>query len=371
MFVILISIFAKKTMKKFLLILLAFLFFSCNKKNESTFPLKKDIVQTVYASGKVYPENVYNVYSKLPGYVSKIFVNVGDTVYAGQTLLSIKSEVSEKNMEMAKNQLKLATVNISDNSPILKAIKEDVQTAFTKNVQDSTNFQRYLNVYKSNASSQLIYEQSKTQFEISRQNYIKALNNLEQKKNQLKLEYENAKLQYEAQQSNFSEYNIVSAIHGKVYDIIPKEGEFISNAVLLVIGNKNKFEVELFIDETDISLLKPQQKIVYEMDAYPNKIFYGKVKTIYQRINPTNKTCRVLASMDAENYPFLSGMSVEANIIISEKKQALVIPKNYLLNDRFVINKNHDTLSIKKGIEDIEYVEITDGINEKTELIMP
>jgi hypothetical protein len=64
-------------------------------------------------------------------------------------------------------------------------------------------------------------------------------------------------------------------------------------------------------------------------------------------------------------------MSVEANIIVAEKKDALVIPKNYLLNSEYVITSKKDTIKIKKGIEDLEYVEITEGINEKTEIIAP
>lgn len=359
-------------MKNFLSVCLGFLLLSCNSKKESIHPFRKDIVQAVYASGKVYPVNVYNVYPKLPGYISKIFVKAGELVNAGQTLMSIQSEVSEKNLEIAKNQLKLASINVSEQSPLLNALKEEIKSAHSKYRLDSSNYYRYLNLFKNNATSELQYEQAKTQFEISRQNYFKSLQNFEQTKNQLKVEYENAKLLYEAQQSNLSDYKIVSTINGKVYDIIPKEGELAGNQTLLmVIGNNNLFEVELYIDETDIQLVKPGQNIVYEIDAFPNKFFSGKVKSIYPRINPVNKTCRLLATIENDGVQFYSGMSVEANIVISEKKQALVIPKNYLLNRQYVITLNYDTIKVKTGIEDIEYVEIKEGIDEKTELIKP
>lgn len=352
-------------------IISVFLFY-CSKNKDITHPIKKDIVQAVYASGKIYPVNVYNVYSKLPGYIAKIHVQAGDIVKAGQVLITIRSESTEKNLEIARNQLKLASINISDNSPILKSLQEEVKSAYTKYSLDSSTFQKYQQLWKNNATTQLLYEQAKSQADISKQNYLKALNNFQQTKNQLKIEYENARLQFEALQSNWSEYQIVSAIEGKVYDILPKEGELVnSTALLMVIGDAHQFEVELQVDETDINYLKLNQKIVYQTDAYPDKIFSGEVKKIFQRINPINKTCRAIGSIQSDNCAFFSGMSVEANIIVSEKKQALVIPKNYLYNNQYVITSKKDTIKIKKGVEDLEYVEIIDGINETTEIIRP
>src|SRR5688572_4478783 len=98
-------------MHKYLLFLAAAALSGCGKKSDTTVPVRKDIVQAIYASGKIYPLNDYKIYAKLPGYVEKIHVRIGDSVKVGQPLLTIKSEVSEKNAEMAKNQYELAVKN--------------------------------------------------------------------------------------------------------------------------------------------------------------------------------------------------------------------------------------------------------------------
>ncbi len=364
-------------MKKYLIILFPFiLIYSCGKKKESTKPIKKDIIQAVYASGKIYPLNAYNVYSKLPGYVSKIHIKVGDSVVVGQPLLTIKSEVSEKNMQIAKNQYDLATKNFSEQSPILNALKDDIKAAQSKYQLDSLNFLRYYSLIKSNAISQLQYDQAKTQYDVSKQSYQKFINNYNNTKNQLKIELDNAKLQYEAQQSNYSEFIISAATSGKVYDIVPKEGELVnSNILLMVIGDAHQFEVELGIDETDVSYVHAQQKVIYTIDAYGDATFDGYTKEIYLRINPTNKTCKVTSTINLDKnnkVKVFSGMSVEANIIVAERKQALVIPKVYLINNSKLIRKEgNDTITIEKGIEDLEFVEILKGVDENTEIIKP
>lgn len=361
-------------MKNILSVFLGIALFSCGKKGDSTLPVRKDITQAVYASGKIYPLNDYKIYAKLPGYVEKIHVHIGDSVKIGQPLLTIKSEVSEKNVEIAKNQLELAQRNAGENSPVLLASNEDVATARSKYELDSANFVRYSNLLKENATSKLQLDQAKTQFDISKQNFLKAFNNYRSTLDRLNTELANAKLQFEAQNSSQNEYVISSVISGKVYDIVPKEGELVSNMLMLMeVGNGTEFEVELSVDETDISFLRTSQDIVYSIDAYKEKIFKGKVLEAYPRINQLNKTSKVVASIELDNTVIVfSGMSVEANIIIETKNKALVIPREYLMGGNKVLRKSEgDTVQIKKGAEDLEFIEVLEGIDEKTEIIKP
>jgi HlyD family secretion protein len=361
-------------MKNILVALFALVLFSCGKKNSSTLPVRRDITQAVYASGKIYPLNDYKIYAKLPGYVEKIHVHVGDSVKIGQPLITIKSEVSEKNVEMAKNQYELAQKNAGENSPVLSSMKEDIASARSKYELDSANYNRYSNLIRENAISKLQLDQAKMQYDISKQNFLKAFNNFTSTRDRLHTELENAKLQYGAQTSNQSDYLIASVVNGKVYDIVPKEGELVSNMLMLMeVGDGNKFEVELSVDETDISFLKKNQDIVYAIDAYKDKIFKGKITETYPRINQSNKTSKVVATIELnKTVSVFSGMSVEANIIIQTKKNTLVIPREFLLDGKNVLRKSEgDTITIQKGAEDLEFVEIVSGIDEKTEIIKP
>lgn len=65
-------------------------------------------------------------------------------------------------------------------------------------------------------------------------------------------------------------------------------------------------------------------------------------------------------------------MSVEANIIISEKKNTLVIPREFLIDGNKVKIKDKEELTeIVKGAEDLEFIEIISGIDENTEIVLP
>ncbi len=89
-------------------LLLIIVLFSCGKNNNVTKPVRKDVVQAVYASGKLFPKDHYMVLSKFPGYIQQVHVNAGDIVKAGQILLTIRNETGKLNTGSALNQLNLA-----------------------------------------------------------------------------------------------------------------------------------------------------------------------------------------------------------------------------------------------------------------------
>lgn len=360
-------------MKKLLLSLPAiFLLLSCGGKKDTTHPERRDLTEAVYASGKIFPKNDYKVFAKLAGYVEEIHVHVGDSVKIGQPLITIRSEVSQINVEAAKNQLSLASKNADENGALLMALKQDVSSARMKYELDSTNFTRYKNLLKENAASQLQYDQASVQMEASRAAYQHALSNYTSTRDRLHTELTNAKLQYDAQSSNNSDYTITSAVNGRVYDIVPKKGELVGPQVALCeIGDADSFEAELSVDETDIARLEKGQSIMYTIDAYKDKTFSGKVEEEYPRISPGNKTSRVVSSIEIPaGVRVFSGMSVEANIIIAEKKNILVIPREYLLPDKTVKVKGKDEpVKVQTGVSDLQYVEILGGVTEPDEII--
>jgi multidrug efflux pump subunit AcrA (membrane-fusion protein) len=125
------------------------------------------------------------------------------------------------------------------------------------------------------------------------------------------------------------------------------------------------------VDETDIALLEKGQQIVYTIDAYKDKEFKGTVEEEYPRISPGNKTSRVISTVEIPNgLKVFSGMSVEANIVIAEKKNILVIPREYLSAEKTVKVKGKDEpVKVETGVSDLQFVEILSGITESDEIV--
>ncbi|MBL0102836.1 MAG: biotin/lipoyl-binding protein [Bacteroidetes bacterium] len=164
-------------------------FISCSNQKNEMKPERRDLIQAVYASGKLYPINHYVVFAKFPGYVKSINVKAGQHIQYGDLLLTIRNEISDLNTDNAKNQLQLAQENASENGALLTSLRQDVASAESKYRLDSINAVRSSELMKQNATSKQAYDQAMTQFDISRQNMIKARENYNSNKLRLKINY--------------------------------------------------------------------------------------------------------------------------------------------------------------------------------------
>ena len=175
-----------------------------------------------------------------------------------------------------------------------------------------------------------------------------------------------------AQQSRTGDYTLLSAINGAVYDIHPNEGELISpNQPIMEIGATGKFEAELDVDETDITLIEEEQSVFFELDALEDSVLEGEIMRIYPRIDPVERTARVIASMNPKDYRLYPGMSLEANIVIREKDGVLVLPVLYVSESNEVILEDGSRKTVETGIRDLSYVEITGGLEEGDVVLKP
>ncbi len=352
-----------------------FLLASCGSKSKTISPIKKDLVQAVYASGKIFPVGYYKLQAKYPGYVKTIYVKPGDLIKKGDTLISIRNDQANFAAESAKNLMNLAQKNAGSNSDYINMYQNDLTAAATKLKLDSLNYIRYSQLLKENATTQLQFDQAKVQYEISKANYHKAsdaLNNIADKAN---VDAQNARINYETQLSSKNDFVIIAEQSGKIFNVDVKVGELVSQQrMLMEIGMTDGFEVELNIDETDVELVKKGQKIVYEADAFKNnEKFDGEVLENYLSINPINKTAKVLASISfGQSQLVYCGMSVEANIIIEKRSNILVIPREYVFDfNKVKVKGKEESMVIKKGIEDLEYVEVLEGLSENDILENP
>lgn len=356
-------------LKSISLFIISISLLSCGRNRNTISPERKNLVQAVYASGKIFPLNDYKVYSKIPAYVEEIHVKVGDMVKAGQPLLTLRNEVNDLNIRTAKNAYELARENSSENSAVLNALKDELASAKSKLQLDSINFTRFRNLFAANATSKVNLDNASTQFDISKRNYQRIFNNLIATKQRLQLEFKNAENQYQAQQVNKKDYVLYAIADAKVYDITVRDkGEFVTSQQALVeLGDPSRFEVELNIDETDIGLVKTGQKVRYEIDAYKGEFPEGVISETYPRISAGNKTSRVISTIQT-NKTLFSGMSVEANILISKKNNVLVIPREFIQTGNQVKLQDGSLKKIKTGVEDLQYVEVVEGLDENSRI---
>ncbi len=363
------------TMRK-IPILLIFFIYACSSKNEQSPVLIKDIHETVYASGSVYPFEEYKVSANADGFITKLLVAEGDTIRKGQEIMIIEQDVQKARLESASKAYDIAKSNASIQSPVLSEFQYQLNTLSQKCQVDSLNYIRFKNLYEQNACSKVDFEKAKLQY-IATQNDLKSKQNAYKKlKNQLDLELKNAEAQKRINTYDEENYTLKSTMDGMVYELLKEPGEAVRRSEnLAVIGTYNKQKIQLVIDELDILKIKPQQKVYVKVDMFKDKTFEAVVTKVYPKLNKLDQSFRADAEFVNDRVPNLYGLSLEANILISERKQIIAIPKDFLIgNDSVLVKRSNaeiKTIKIIKGIEDFDFVEVVSGLKKDDIIIKP
>jgi multidrug efflux pump subunit AcrA (membrane-fusion protein) len=161
-------------------------------------------------------------------------------------------------------------------------------------------------------------------------------------------------------------------MNGVVYSLNKTKGELVSpQTPVAVIGDATNFILELQVDEYDILMVKNGLKVLVKLDSYKDKVFEAKVSRINPLMDERSKTFLVEAEFVVLPERLYPNITFEASILILSKSKAMLIPREYLLNDSMVLKVNGDTVFVKTGLKDYQKIEILSGITEEDELIRP
>ena len=347
---------------------------SCGKSERIVSPEKRSITQAVYASGKIFPIGFHRIASKVPGIIEQILVSPGQDVIVGQPLIRIRSTASDLAVESAQNVYGLADENAKDDGAVLRSIASELETARAKMIYDSTNAARLRRLLTQQATSQASFDAAQTQYEVSLRQYERAREVYSSSRRRLSAERRTAQINVSVQRTLRDEFVITAAQSGRIYDVLPKLGELVMpQQPLIEIGHVDSIEVELAIDESDISLIALGQSVAFAVDAVKGRLFYGVITSITPRVSGVDKTVNVTASIDSQGAPLLPGMSLEANIVVSRKKDALVLPREVVPADRMLTVRRNGTdvrIRVTTGVEDLRYVEILNGLLPTDEVVL-
>lgn len=367
--------------KKYLIpipiIAIAVVLFVVFKKNkvETVKPEHKAITEAVYASGFLVPRNEYKVYALSDGYIVAKSKEGGDEVKNGEEIYKVQNDAVSSKLGASLSALELAKLNASENSPVLLDLKNKIKSAEAKYKNDSLNYTRYKNMFDAKAVTQAQYDQAALAFEVSSNDLKSVKENYKRTKDQLQVELKNAESMLAASNLDYGNYSIRSVMDGVVYETYKDLGEAVRRTELVaLVGEKGAKILELSVDQQDIDKVKVGQEVIVKMDVTGSKIYKAKITKIYPNMNQQDQTFKVEAEF-AEGYEMnFVHTSVEANIIIAQKEKALIVPKNVIqANDEVEIKAMglNKRVKIKRGLENLEFVEIVEGVGDTDEIVIP
>jgi len=140
------------------------------------------------------------------------------------------------------------------------------------------------------------------------------------------------------------------------------------NKTLFRIADLSKVIVEGDVFESDVSKVKLGQDTRIKLDAYPDKVFTGKVTFVASQLDPMKRTLHLWVSIDNKEGLLKPELFARVALVVKHSKEVLTVPVEAIIDDgaeKFVFVKNGNKFvrqDVATGVSDDRYVEITDGL---------
>ena len=180
--------------------------------------------------------------------------------------------------------------------------------------------------------------------------------------------------------SVYSKAAILAPIEGQVIVRSIEPGQTVTTSDSLFVLS-DRLIVTAYVDETDIGRVSQGQEATITLDAYPDIAVSGKVEHIHYESHLENNVTIYHVDIIPETIPkvFRSGMSANIDIVVEERKGAVLVPAGAIQNldgHSVVMVKNHQGdaqgtyVKVTTGLQDEDLIEIREGIEAGTTLLV-
>ncbi|MEZ5615200.1 MAG: efflux RND transporter periplasmic adaptor subunit [Rhodocyclaceae bacterium] len=259
---------------------------------------KGDVTQTVSANGTLNPVTLVSVGTQVSGTVKKLHVDFNDQVKAGQVLAELDDAIYS------------AQVRQSDAS--VASALASLQLARANEARMKSLFQQEY---------------------VSRQELDQAVQARAAAEAQARL----TRAQNDRDRANLGYSVIRSPVSGVVVDRQIDVGQtvaasFQTPTLFKIAQDLTRMQIYTTFAEADIGAIRVGQPVRFNVDAFPNRSFSGKVKQV--RLNPTTQqnvvTYNVVVAVENPEQVLLPGMTAYVSIAVAQKKDVLLVPNTAL-----------------------------------------
>jgi RND family efflux transporter MFP subunit len=169
----------------------------------------------------------------------------------------------------------------------------------------------------------------------------------------------------EAVARRLDDYLVRAPATGVVLRRDAEVGEVVdTTAALFWVGETLPLRVTAEVDEEDIARVAVGQRAVLRADAFPGRVMEAEVAQITPMGDTTRKSYRVRLALP-EDTPLRIGMTVEANIVLREDPEAVLVPPRAIAEGGrvFVVEQEiARARRVEPGVQGPRAIEIRRGL---------
>ena len=186
-----------------------------------------------------------------------------------------------------------------------------------------------------------------------------------------------ARARAQAAQATLSDRVIVAPFSGVLGLRQVSPGQLMgAGTIITTLDDVSKLKIDFSLPEVQIASLKTGLSIEARSDAFPNRIFTGRVISVDSRVDVASRSIAAQAEIDNPDNALRPGMLLEINVLQTERS-ALVIPELALQqigSESFVYRVTLDDKAekspVKVGTRSFGFVEIVQGLKSGDRIVV-
>jgi len=350
-----------------------------------------DIARSVVATGKIEPLAKVEIKSKASGIVKKIDVDYGDRVKRGQVLVELDKEELQARVREARATLQAA-----------EAAGESAQATYERNVVDAvgpdlpflkSTVERDRKLASVGLISASVLDDAEKGYQLALNKQLSAQRNVAVSRAEVaraKAQVAQAQAALERAVEDLRNSTIVSPMDGLALSRDVEVGDAVSSILVLgsqatlimTLGDVSSVYVLGKVDQADIGKVYLNQPARIVVESFKDKKYQGRVTKIsplgVEKDNVT--TFEVRVSIQNPSGELKANMSANAEIILEEKHNVLLVPEAAVIYDK----DRHTSLEVpdrkaengrrkiaaKLGISNGVKTELIEGLKEGEKVIL-
>lgn len=164
---------------------------------------------------------------------------------------------------------------------------------------------------------------------------------------------------------------LVAPADGRIIRRDGEVGEYVGvNETVFHMAGPAPLRITSDVDEEDVPRVTPGLPVMIRTDAFPDRVFDGRVEQVTPRGDPIARSYRVRIALEGDP-PLQIGMSAETNIVLARREDALLVPAASVVDGRVFIVENGRAVErkVQTGVVGATRTEIRSGL-EGTESII-
>ena len=329
---------------------------------------QETVRRAVEVVGTLAAVDQVTVSSETEGKVSKILADLGDRVTAGQALIQLDSEKQQYNFDQQKAALArtLAQYGAADPEHLPDVEKTpDVQKANADLQQAKQSYDRANELFKRTLVPRQTLDDAETALQSKRASYESSL----QTAKNLRASIQASEATMKLADRQFRDTQIRAPFDGYIEKRLVNLGELVKAQMpVIAVVRVDPLKVIAEIPEKMAPWIKDGQAVQLYVDAYPARMFEGKVSRISPAVNTATRAFPFEALVPNRDTVLKPGTFARVHIESGKEDQVLTLSYSalqyrYGVNRVFVVDSDKLTVrELKVGDRMGERIEILGGV---------